>query len=158
VPLEQAHEFADFDSGVPDLDTWLLRRALPNQRTGASRTFVIVESGRVVGYYALASGGVAHNVALGKFRRNMPDPVPVIILARLAVDRSVQGQGLGKRLLRNAVLRVLAVSDEVGVRGMLVHAISEEAKRFYQRHGFIESPIEPMMLMATIADLKLAAS
>ena len=156
--LTAAHDVSGFDSGVPDLDDWLRKRALANEDTGASRTYVVCAGGRVVGYYALASGGVAQAQAPGRVRRNMPDPVPVMILGRLAVDRSWQGQSLGRSLLRDAVLRILQAAEIGGIRAILVHAISEEAKRFYQRYGFGESPADPMTLMMTVADAEKALS
>src|SRR5712692_10404299 len=100
--LTAAHDVSAFDSGVQDLDDWLRKRALANEETGASRTYVVCAVGRVVGYYALASGGVAQAQAPGRVRRNMPDPMPVMILGRLAVDRGWQGKNLGGSLLRDA--------------------------------------------------------
>lgn len=117
---------------------------------GASRTFVICQSDRVVGYYALASGSVERLEAPGSIARNMPDPLPVIVLGRLAVDLSMQGQRLGSSLLKDALLRVLKISQDIGVRAVLVHAISEDAKRFYLAYGFQVSPIDAMTLMLPI--------
>jgi len=111
---------------------------------------------RVVGYYALAVGAVAHVDAPGRVRRNMPDPVPVMVIGRLAIDQAVQGQGIGPALLRDAVLRTLQASDIAGIRAILVHAISERAKRFYEKWGFISSPVEPMTLMITVAEARNA--
>jgi GNAT superfamily N-acetyltransferase len=111
-----------------------------------------------VGYYALATGGVAQAQAPGRVRRNMPDPVPVMILGRLAVDRDWQGRGLGRSLLRDAVLRTLQAAEIIGIRAILVDAISDEAKKFYERHGFTVSPVDPMILMITIADARKALS
>jgi GNAT superfamily N-acetyltransferase len=150
------HELAAFDSGVPVLDDWLKRRALVNEELGASRTYVVTAGGRVVGYYALATGGVARAAVTGRVRRNMPDPVPVMVLGRLAVDRAYQGRGLGEGLLRDAVLRTLQAAQLGGIRAILVHAISEEAKRFYERHGFVASPIDPMTLMIAVVDAENA--
>lgn len=156
--LTAAHDVLAFDSGVPDLDGWLKKRALANEDAGASRTYVVCGGGRVVGYYALATGSVAHEKALGRVRRNMPDPVPVMILGRLAVDRAWQGRSLGSSLLRDAVLRTLQAAKIGGIRAILVHAISEEAKRFYQRHGFGVSPVDPLTLMITMAEAEKALS
>ncbi len=152
--LTAEHDVAAFDSGVPALDDWLKRRALANEEAGASRTYVVCAGGRVVGYYALATGGVAQAAATGRVRRNMPDPVPVMVLGRLAVDRTYQDRGLGSGLLRDAILRTLQAAAVGGIRAILVHAISEDAKRFYERHGFVESPIDPMTLMITVAEAK----
>lgn len=155
-PLRADHDLASFDSGVPALDDWLRRRALGNQESGASRTYVACVGTRVVGYYALAVGAVAHAEATGQTRRNMPDPVPVMVLGRLAVDRSYQGSGLGRALLRDAVLRTLQAAEIAGIRAILVHAISEEARAFYERCGFRPSPIDPMTLMITVNDAEQA--
>ena len=115
---------------------------------------MVCAGGRVVGYYALATGAVAQAAATGRVRRNMPDPVPVMVLGRLAVDRAYQSRGRGAGLLRDAILRILQAAKLGGIRAILVHAISEEAKRFYERHGFVESPIDRMMLMITVVDAK----
>jgi GNAT superfamily N-acetyltransferase len=153
-PLTAQHALGSFDSGVVSLDDWLRRRAMQNQTSGASRTFVACDDARVAGYYALAASAVAPDAATGRFRRNMPDPVPVAVLGRLAIDKSFQGKALGRALFRDAALRVLAAADSIGIRGMLVHAISDEAKSFYVGLGLDVSPREPMTLMATVANLK----
>ena len=127
---------------------------MANQTTGASRSFVVCEEDRVVGYYALASGGVDVAAAPGRFRRNMPDPTPVVILGRLAVDRTRQGRGLGRALFRDGARRVVHAAEAIGIRGLLVHAISEDAKAFYLALGFEPSPISPMTLMVTLADVR----
>lgn len=152
--LTEQHDVTAFDSGIAALDDWLRRRALANERAGGSRTYVVCAGGRVIGYYALATGGVAQAAATGRVRRNMPDPVPVIILGRLAVDRAYHGQGLGPALLRDAILRIVQAAQLGGIRAILVHAVSEEARRFYERHGFTASPIDPMTLMITVADAR----
>lgn len=108
----------------------------------------------VVGYYALASSSIASNEATGRFRRNMPDPIPVVVLARLAIDQSYQRRGLGRGLVRDASKRVLLAGEEIGIRGMIVHAISEEAKAFYLGMGFIPSPVSDMMLMISLSELR----
>ncbi len=152
--LTTDHDTGAFDSSVASLDDWLRRRALDNQASGASRTYVLCDEADVVGYYALAASSVAPDAAPGRFRRNMPDPIPVAVLGRLAIARSGQGQGLGRALFRNASLRVIAAADVIGIRGLLVHAISDEAKAFYVSLGLSVSPIEPMMLMVTLGDLE----
>jgi GNAT superfamily N-acetyltransferase len=154
APLAEHHQLDTFSSGVLSLDNWLRRRARPNQVSGASRTFVTCIEHTVVGYYALASGAVNAEAAPGRFRRNMPEPIPVSILARLAVDQSWQGHGLGRVLFRDGALRVLGAADAIGIRGIVVHAISEDAKQFYLALGFSESPLEPMTLMVTLGDLR----
>jgi|SRR5882724_5242791 GNAT superfamily N-acetyltransferase len=154
--LSSDHDLSQFQSGEPSLDDWLGKRAVRNEETGASRTYVVCMGKRVVGYYALAVGAVAHVDAPGRVRRNMPDPVPVMVIGRLAIDQAVQGQGIGPALLRDAVLRTLQASDIAGIRAILVHAISERAKRFYEKWGFISSPVEPMTLMITVAEARNA--
>lgn len=147
-PLDAAHDVGTFDCGETSLNDWLKRRALSNEGSGASRTFVVADDRRrVLGYYALAASAIAHSQATGAIRRNMPDPVPVLLLARLAVDRSHQGRDLGIALLKDAILRTLAVAGDVGVRALLAHALNANAKAFYIRHGFVESPVATMTLM-----------
>ena len=153
APLADHHLLADFNSGVPSLDDWLRKRARANQASGASRTFVLCEGDRVMAYYALASGAVRQPEAPSRFRRNMPDPIPVVVLGRLAIDRSHQGQGIGRALVRDALLRVVQASEAIGIRGVLVHALSDEARAFYLAVGFEASPLDPMTLMATMNDL-----
>lgn len=153
-PLTPQHELELFTSGVESLDQWLKHRALRNQGTGASRTFVATEGQRVLAYYALASSAVTVDAAPGRFRRNMPDPIPVVILGRLAVDQSLHSQGIGRALVRDASLRVIQAADAIGIRGLLVHALSEEAQAFYEKMGFERSPLDPMTLLVTLADLK----
>lgn len=147
-PLSIGHRIDAFDCGEPVLDEWLRKRALGNQSSGASRTFVVADaSGRVMGYYALAAGAVAHETATSAVRRNMPDPVPVLVLGRLAVDRQAQGMKLGASLLQDAVKRAIGVSADAGIRALLVHALSEPAKQFYLHYGFQASTLHPMTLM-----------
>lgn len=136
------------------LDAWLKRRALKNQVSGASRTFVACGEGRVVAYYALSSGAVRTILTPGRFRRNMPDPIPVALLARLAVDQSVQGRGFGRALVQDAARRIVRAADVIGIRGLIIHALSVEAKNFYQQLGFEPSMQEPMLLMATLQDIE----
>ncbi|MFH1343206.1 MAG: GNAT family N-acetyltransferase [Pseudomonadota bacterium] len=156
APLADRHQFGAFNSGVAVLDEWLRRRARANQVSGASRSFVICADDVVVGYYALASGAVSADAVPSRFRRNMPEPIPVAVLGRLAVDRSYHGQGIGRALFRDSTLRVMQAAETIGIRGMLVHAISDEAKAFYLELGLSESPLEPMTLMVTLADLRAA--
>jgi GNAT superfamily N-acetyltransferase len=154
--LSPNHDLSQFHCGEPALDDWLRKRALQNEESGASRTYVVCVARRVVAYYALAVGAVAHVDAPGRVRRNMPDPVPVMVIGRLAVDQTAQGQALGSALLRDAVLRTVQAAEIAGIRAILVHAISERAKRFYEKWGFITSPIEPMTLMVTVAEARKA--
>jgi predicted N-acetyltransferase YhbS len=115
---------------------------------------VVCEADKVIGYYALASGSVTVAAAPGRFRRNMPEPIPVVVLARLAVDRAYHGRSLGRALVRDAARRVVHAADAIGIRGIVVHAISDDAKAFYLALGFEPSPIEPMTLMVTLADIR----
>jgi predicted N-acetyltransferase YhbS len=154
--LAEAHEIGDFHSGEVTLDDWLRRRARANQASGASRTYVVCAGKRVVGYYALASGVITVESAVGRFRRNMPNPIPVAVLARLAVDHDWQGQGIGRALFRDAARRVAQAANVIGIRGIVVHAISAEAKNFYLALGFDPSSHEPLTLMVTLADIRAA--
>jgi GNAT superfamily N-acetyltransferase len=154
APLADHHQFGAFNSGVGTLDEWLRRRARANQVSGASRSFVICAGDIVVGYYALASGAVSAASAPSRFRRNMPEPIPVAVLGRLAVDQTWHGRGIGRALFRDSALRVMQASEAIGIRGMLVHAISDQAKAFYLALGLSQSPLEPMTLMVTLADLR----
>ncbi|MCP4307919.1 MAG: GNAT family N-acetyltransferase [bacterium] len=151
--LAAHHAIADFDCGASSLNDWLKKRALRNQVSGASRTFVVCDDSRVVAYYALASSAVALDSATGRLRRNMPDPIPVVVLGRLAIDVCFQGRGLGRGLLQDAGRRVLQAADEIGIRGLIAHAIDEKAKAFYLRLGFDVSPLDPMTLMISLTDL-----
>jgi len=154
-PLAASHRLDDFECGEAVLDDWLKRRALANQSSGASRTFVVADQdSRICGYYAMAAGAVSHPLATRGVRRNMPDPVPVMVLARLAVDRRAQGQHLGASLLQDAVNRAVAVSQNAGVRALLVHALHEKAKQFYEHYGFAPSPTHPMTLMLRLSSMK----
>lgn len=155
-PLSDGHDTGGFDSGEPVLDEWLRRRARANQGSGASRTYVAREGKVVVAYYALASGAVAQAIVPGRFRRNMPDPIPVVVLARLAVDRKQQGRGLGRALFRDAALRVAHAADTIGIRGIIVHAISQSARDFYMALGFEPCASGPMTLVATLNDIRAA--
>ena len=147
-PLTADHQIDAFNCGETSLDKWLKRRALLNQASGASRTFVVLDDNHtVMGYYALAAGAVHHQDATRSIRQNMPDPLPVMVLARLAVDLRAQGIQLGAGLLRDAVERSLAVAQNAGVRALLVHALHDRAKQFYLYFGFQASPVHPLTLM-----------
>lgn len=148
--LTADHRTDAFDCGQATLNTWLKRHALANQERGASRTYVVCSEDRVVAYYAIAAGSIAHTDAISGVRRNMPEPIPVALLGRLAVDISLQGQGIGKHLLQDAVIRITQASDVIGMRAIVVDALDEHAKFFYEQYGFISSPISPFKLMVTI--------
>ena len=148
VLLTQDHQVNSFSCGESALDEWLKRRALVNNISGASRTFVVDDDDlHVIGYYALAAGAVTHQESTRAIRQNMPDPVPVMVLARLAVDVRAQGIKLGAALLRDAVQRCQLVSQNAGVRAMLVHALNDQARQFYEYYGFKAAPSHPMTLM-----------
>jgi GNAT superfamily N-acetyltransferase len=150
IALDGIHDLGPFGCGNDALDDWLRRRARANQINGASRTYVVTDSQRVVAYYCLSSGALDLADAPGAIRRNMPDPIPMAILGRLAVDRQWQGKGLGAALLQDAVLRTAQAASIMGIRGLLVHAISDAAKTFYEHHGFTASPKHPMTLILSL--------
>lgn len=153
TPLEDAHRLDDFACDDSPLEIWLKRRARRNHSSGASRVFVVtVDDGLVVAYYALSAGSVARAAAPGRVSRNMPEPIPAIVLGRLAVHRDHGGRGLGAGLLRDAVLRTQRLSQDLGVRALLCHAVDERARAFYLHHGFLVSPIEPLTLMLPLGD------
>lgn len=148
APLSDAHQIDDFECSAPALTKWLRERAHQNQASGASRCFVVADGQqRVVGYYALAAGSVSAGETPGRIRRNMPDPVPVIVLGRLAVHVAWQGRGIGQGLLKDAVLRSLQAREQIGARALLCHAIDADAKAFYLKNGFVESPIHGLAVM-----------
>lgn len=153
-PLAGHHSLDEFSSGEPSLDDWLKRRARADHASGASRTYAACDGARVVGYYALASGAIIVENGPGRFRRNMPDPIPVAVLGRLAVDAAFHGRGLGRALFRDAARRVIHAADAIGIRGIVVHAIPENAKNFHLALGFDPGPHEPMTLMVTLSDVR----
>lgn len=155
-PIKPFHLIEEFDSGNQELDDWLKKRALKNEDSGASRTYVVTVGQKAIAYYCLATGSVINAEAPGRIRRNMPESIPVMVIGRLAVDRNWQSLGIGRGLVRDAVLRTLQAAKIAGIRAILVHAINEEAQRFYQKCGFIPSPVAPRTLMITIADAKSA--
>ncbi len=148
APLTAEHDTSRFVCRHDSLSTWLTKRALANAASGASRAYVVCASDRqVIGYYALSAGSIAAASVSGRLRRNMPDPLPVIVLGRLAVHTACAGQGIGGGLLKDAVLRAIQASTLIGVRALLCHAIDEEAMGFYLKHGFVSSPLDPLTLM-----------
>ncbi|MDR0990405.1 MAG: GNAT family N-acetyltransferase [Propionibacteriaceae bacterium] len=162
-PIKADDDLAQFSCGTGTLDHWLKNRAKPNEISRASRTFVttpVDQPQRVVGYFALAAGSVELRQASGRVRRNMPSPIPVVVLARLAVDTSWQRRGLGISLLQDSIIRSVAAGRQIGLRAMLVHAVDETAAAFYDRLGFTAAPPGGLTYMATIDDLArtLAAS
>ena len=144
--ITAGHDLSDFCSGEPSLDMWLRSKALKNEGK-ASRTYVVCQGTKVVGFYSLAVGSVAHEFTPGNIKRNMPDPVPVMILGRLAVNQNVQGRGIGRALVRDAILRTIQAASIAGIRAILVHALHERAATFYQDCGFRASPVSPLTFM-----------
>ena len=155
-PITADHVVAEFDSGRPVLDGWLVSRALRNEREGGSGTYVVSDDGVVIGYYCLSAGSVTHRVAPGRIRRNMSDPIPVVLLGRLAVARSRQGRGIARALVRDAILRTLQVAEIAGIRALPVHALDEDAAVFYRHLGFVGSAIDPLVLMLPLATARRA--
>jgi GNAT superfamily N-acetyltransferase len=158
TPLTETHSLDEFRCTELSLEMWLKQRARRNEKEGASRCYVVGAGGAVVGYYALAAGAVTHAQASGGVRRNMPDPIPVIVLGRLAVHADWAGRGIGSGLLKDAVLRSLRLSQEMGIRALLCHSLSEDAKHFYLHHGFSESPIEPLTVMLNLSKIPAIAA
>ena len=157
-PLANDHKLEDFRCTEPSLENWLKQRARKNEAQGASRTYVVCSGSAVVGYCCLSAGAVSHETAAGSVKRNMPDPVPVVVLGRLAVHSQRTGRGIGQGLLKDALLRSLSIAKELGIRALMCHAVSQSAKDFYLKHGFIESPIDPMTLMLSLSGLREASS
>jgi len=152
--LNRDHDVSGFVCGRESLDDWLKNRALKSNAAGDSRVFVVCDDAlEVVGYYAISAGSVGRDNAVGKIKRNAPDPIPMALIGRLAVRNDLQGQGIGPALLRDAILRISQASQHIGVRGVLVHALDEEAARFYVRMGFRPSPASDFHLMISLKDI-----
>lgn len=154
IPISIEHELDDFDSGEHSLDEWLKKRALKNHHSGGSRCFVVCKGKKVLAYYSLSAGAIIREAAPKKMQRNMPDPLPVLVLGRLAVHVDYQNKGLGSALLRDAMIRAISVASDAGIFAILVHALSEQAKRFYLSCGFVESPLQPMTLLMTLETVR----
>lgn len=153
-PLTDRHDLSAFSCGEAILDQWLRQKAGRNESSGASRTYVVCEGNKVVAYYSLAVGSIEHTLAPGHIRRNMPTPIPVMVLGRLAVDARHKAEGLGTALVNDALLRTLRVAEEVGIRALLVHALHERASGFYKRLGFAPSPFDPLIFFLGLKELK----
>lgn len=155
VPLQRSHKCGDFDCGSPALNEYLTRFAWTNQQAGSARTYVACRGKRVVGYYSLAFGSIQHEAASPRVRKGLArHPIPIMLLARLAVDASEQGQGIGKGLLKDALLRTVQAADIGGLRALIVHAKDESAKAFYERYGFEPSPLDEFHLMLLLKDVR----
>lgn len=155
APLDNSHNFADFDCGKEALNDWLKKHAT-KQEARSARTFVVTRNGVVVGYYCLAAGGVLFDDAPRSVRRNMPNPVPVMVIGRLAVQKDLQFGGIGSGLLKDALLRILTVAKDVGVRAVVVHAVDEDAVAFYVKHQFQAFPQESLTLFLPIETIAKA--
>jgi GNAT superfamily N-acetyltransferase len=153
--INASHDVSNFDCGKPPLNEWLRTHALKNDGK-ASRCYVVCNGQSVVGFYALAAGAVRHDQVSGALKRNMPPQIPVIVLGRMAVDKTQQGQGLGDALLRDALLRALSVGRQIGVRAVLVHAIDQEVVPFYLRYGFKQFPEGELTLFLSVIELTAA--
>lgn len=151
-PLEASHDISRFDCGKVALNDWLRHTALRSEGRTA-RCYVVAQRNIVVGYYCLAAGAVGHENAPRKLRKNAPDPTPVVIIGRLAVDKALQGKGVGRGLLKDALLRVTKASELVGARAVIVHTVDQEAVPFYARYGFRSFPLGNQTLFLTIDEI-----
>lgn len=154
-PLGPHHRLEGFDCGKPSLNDWLLRHARQAQSSGSAKTFVVSEDERVAGYFSLTVGQVDTLEAPERFRKGMGlYPIPVVILARLAVDQRDRGRGIGTGLLKEAIRRTLLIADQAGIRALLTHPIDEDAARFYRRFGFEASPLREQQLLLLLKDAR----
>lgn len=153
VPLSAAHDTSRFDCGKPALNDWIRETALRSEAGRTSRCYVVTQRNAVVGFYCLAAGAVRHEGAPRKLRHNAPDPTPVVVIGRLAVDRTLQGKGIGRGLLKDSLLRVTKASELVGARAIIVHAVDQEAVPFYARYGFRQFPFGNQTLYLTVEDV-----
>jgi GNAT superfamily N-acetyltransferase len=155
-PLAERHDLAPFDCGNDDLNRWLKQRARPSEGRSA-RTIVLPAGNRVVGYYCLAAGAVERaSLASARLRRNLPEPIPVLVLGRLARDRALRGRGIGAALLQDAILRCLEASRIIGVRAIVAHAVDERAAAFYRRYQFLPSPLAALTFVLPIETAQAA--
>ncbi|MYH31740.1 MAG: GNAT family N-acetyltransferase [Acidobacteria bacterium] len=156
-PISERHDVSRFDSGTDSLDTWLQRKARLNEAKGGARTYVVCDGDRVIAFYSLAASSVERQRVPSRVGRSMPEPIPVILLGQLAVDTGHRGRGLGAHLLVDAAKRALAAADVIGARALVVQALDDEARGFYEQFGFRRfSDREPLMLILRIAELRAA--
>ena len=154
-PLEAQHRLDGFDCGKSALNDWLLRHARQAQGSGSAKTFVVTDGARVAGYFSLTVGQIDTLEAPERIRKGMGQyPVPVVILARLAVSQQDQGRGIGLGLLQDAIRRTMLIADQAGIRAMLTHPIDDEAARFYTKFGFIASPLRESQLLLLLKDAR----
>ena len=155
VPLGADHLLDGFDCGKTSLDDWLIRHARQAQASGSAKTFIVADGCRVVGYFGLAVGQVDSVEAPERIRKGVGQyPIPVVLLARLAVDRPYQGQGIGVGMLQDAIRRTLLIAEQAGIRALLTHPIDAEADAFYQRFGFVPSPVREGQLLFLLKDAR----
>lgn len=155
ILLAKSHIIADFDCGKPPLNDFLIKYALQNQASGGARTYVLTRAERVIGYYSLAPASISPDDAPARVMKGQGRyPVPVILMARFAIDSGEQGKGLGKAMFRNALRRSLAGAETIGGRAFLVHAKDEEARTFYLKFGMEESPTNPLHLLLLFKDIR----
>ncbi len=156
--LSETHDLSDFDCGRPELNDWLVKKALKSQQRNNAKVYMVTDSitTKVICYYAIAMGSIQREGAIAALRRNSPSPISMIVLARLAVNDSYHGKGIGVGLLKDCVKRSVHAMNVVGGAGVLVHAIDDSVKDFYARFGFQESTFDPMTLMARIKDIEAA--
>lgn len=153
--LSDHHIVDNFDCGEPAFNGWLKKRAAKNNAADASRCFVIcIDNNEVVGYYCLSAGAISREPAPKTMRRNMPDSLPVLVLGRLAIHKDYHNKGLGSALLRDAMVRSISIAEDAGVFAILIHSLSDKAKQFYISQGFVESPLQSMTLLMTLATIR----
>lgn len=158
--LTDQHQLNAFRCSIEALDNWLTKQALKSQKRGTARVYVVndTRTNQVVGYYAIAMGSVSREQGFSSLKRNSPDPIPMVILARLGVDSAYQGRGIAAGLLKDCILRSIQAMNVVGGAGILVHAIDHSAQKFYKKFGFKESAFDPLVLMARICDVEKTLS
>lgn len=153
--LTAEHDLAAFDCGKESLNSWIKQFALTNMKSDSAQTYVVHRANSVVGFYSLAAGSVRHEEAPERVKKGLAKhPIAVILLARLAVDLSEQGHGLGRALLKDALLRIAGAADTIGARAVLVHSIDEQARKFYEQFDFERSPVDEFELMLLMKDLR----
>lgn len=158
-PLDAKHRLEGFDCGKPALNDWLLRHARQAQGSGSVKTFVVAEQARVAGYFSLTVGQIDSLDAPERIRKGMGQyPIPVVILARLAVSVGYQQHGIGFGMLQDTIRRTLVISEQAGIRAMLTHPLDEDASRFYRHFGFIPSPLNDQQLLLLLKDARHALS
>lgn len=154
--LNDGHQLTSFKCGIEELDIWLRKQALKSQKRGTARVYVVndMAANQVIGYYAIAMGSVSREQALSSLRRNSPDPIPMVVLARLGVDSAYQGRGIAAGLLKDCIIRSVQAMHAIGGAGILVHAFDNSAQAFYKKFGFKPSTFDPLVLMARICDIE----